>query len=214
LPILSKQRGHCWLAKSETPIKSNYNEDGMSGIFKSRKFIGVIGAIVAGFFAVREANGERAYLPVVGSPPLRFQAITTNYLVFNLESFTQPPKPAAVSNAVAQIVAPVANATNLIENSSPIPVSLETNRVAARPETVTDTKNDSVLPFNFANPSSSASDLLTVTPQMITEYLKPAQTETNRADQPGAVVFVPAELQFTPPTPNASAESRAIYKTQ
>jgi hypothetical protein len=186
----------------------------MSGIFKSRKFTGVIGAILAGFFAAHEANGERAYLPVVGSPPLRFQAITTNHLVFNLESFAQPPKKAAVSNVTTQIIAPVENTTNLVENSSPIPVYLETNRVPAKPESVADTRNNSVPPYNFANSSSAASDLLTVTPQMITEYLKPAQTETNRTDQPGAVVFVPAELQFTPPTPNASAESRAIYKTQ
>jgi hypothetical protein len=214
LPILSKQRGHCWLANPETPKKIQFNEDGMSGIFKSRKFTGVIGAILAGFFAAHEASGERAYLPVVGSPPLRFQAITTNHLVFNLDSFAQPPKKAAVSNAVTQIIAPVENTTNLVENSSPIPVSLETNRVPVKPETLADTRNNSVPPFNFANPSSTASDLLTVTPQMITEYLKPSQTETNRADQPGAVVFVPAELQFTPPAPNASAESRSIYKTQ
>jgi hypothetical protein len=186
----------------------------MSGIFKSRKFIGVIGAIITGFFTVLEANGERAYLPIVGSPPLRFQAITTNHLVFNLESFAQPQKPAETSNAVTQIVAPVANATNLVESSSPASALSETNQAAAKPETVADTKNSSVPPFNFASSPSSASDLLTVTPQMITEYLKPAQTETNRADQPGAVVFVPAEMQFTPPAPNASAESRAIYKVQ
>jgi hypothetical protein len=83
-----------------------------------------------------------------------------------------------------------------------------------KPETAADAKNNSVPPYNFTNPSSSASDLLTVTPQMITEYLKPVQTETNRTDQPGAVIFVPAEMQFMPPTPSAATESHAIYKTR
>ena len=188
----------------------------MSGIFKSRKFVAIAVAIVVGFLAVHEARGERAYLPAVGAPPLRFQAVITNHFAFNLESIAPPPKTTAISNsnAVAQTVAPAANATNLVENSSPVPVFSETNQVPARPEIVTDTKNNSVTPFNFANPSSAASDLLTVTPQMITEYLKPAENDTNRAAQPGAVVFVPAELQFNPPAPNGSAESRAIYKVQ
>jgi hypothetical protein len=189
-------------------------KNGMNGLLKSHGFIGLTGAIAISLFAVPETRGERAYLPAVGSPPLRFQAITTNHFVFNLESFAQPPKPAEISNTMAQAVAPPVNTTNLVENPNSIPVFSQTNQASVKPETVADTKNNSVPPFNFANSSSSASDLLTVTPQMISEYLKPAQTEANRADQPGTVVFVPAEMQFTPPTPNASAESRAIYKVQ
>ena len=154
----------------------------MNGLLKLRRQMVLMVATIAGLLDVHHARCERAYLPSVGSPPLRIQAVTTNRLVFNLENFAQPPKPEEASNAVVQMVVPAANPTNLVENSSLISVSSETNQSAVKPETAADAKNNSVPPYNFTNPSSSASDLLTVTPQMITEYLKPVQTETNRTD--------------------------------
>ncbi len=184
----------------------------MNGFFKWRRFVGVTGAVAGGLLAIHPARGARAYLPVVGPPSLRLQVITKNHLVFNLESFREPPK-AAETNTVAHTVAPAAVATNIIAAPNPIPIvaanTNQANQVPAKPETVADAKNNPVPPFNFPNPSAAASDLLTVTPQMITEYLKPAQ---NAADQPGTVVFVPVEMQFTPPTPKTSGESQAIYK--
>lgn len=65
------------------------------------------------------------------------------------------------------------------------------------------------------NGPSSAGDLLPVAASMITEYLKPSQsqTATNRADRPGATVFVPLQMGFTPPVQSVP-ESRAVYKSQ
>jgi hypothetical protein len=191
------------------------NHEGMSRFSKSREITGVICAIASGIILVHEARGERAYLPSVGSPPLRFQAFTTNHLVFNLESFVMPAKPAGTSNAVTQIAA---NFTKKIAVSSQTPVALananQTNQVPLKPENGAGGKNNSETPVFSPNASSSASDLLTVTPQMITEYLKPAQTQTEQPNETNSAVFVPAELQFAPPAPKAPGESQATYKIQ
>jgi hypothetical protein len=63
--------------------------------------------------------------------------------------------------------------------------------------------------MNF--PSTSASDLLTVTPQMIAQYLKPESNGTNTMDRPGTVVFVPADMPFMPPPVKTDTDSRASY---
>ena len=187
----------------------------MSRLSNLHKISRVICAFASGIFAFHEARGERAYLPSVGSPPLRFQAVITNHLVFNLKSFAKTVKPAEASNAVPQIVA---NSTNNVAISRQIPAAVtndsQTNQVPVKPETDDNEKNNSETPVFSPDASSSASDLLTVTPQMITEYLKPAQTETKQAAPTNPVVFVPAELQFAPPAPKASGESQATYKTQ
>ncbi|HEY5234495.1 MAG TPA: hypothetical protein VIK35_13275 [Verrucomicrobiae bacterium] len=124
-------------------------------------------------------------------------------------------KLAETSNVVTQIAA---NSTNNIAVSRQIPVAPananQTNQVPVEPETGAGGKNNSETPVFSPDASSSASDLLTVTPQMITEYLKPAQTQTDQTTQTNSVVFVPAELEFAPPAPKASGESQATYKTQ
>jgi hypothetical protein len=50
-------------------------------------FAAAIFLIAAGWFPAREAHGGRAYLPAVGSPPLRFQDASTNDFVFNSKEF-------------------------------------------------------------------------------------------------------------------------------
>jgi hypothetical protein len=74
------------LCKNKTQkftINFNLNKDCMRWLSKSRKFAGLVCAIAAGVFAAGEARGERAYLPSVGSPPLRFQVFNTNGLFFS-----------------------------------------------------------------------------------------------------------------------------------
>jgi hypothetical protein len=189
----------------------------MNRFLKSRKFAGVIGAIVVGIFIVNPARGERAYLPAVGAPPLRFQAFTTNHLVFDLKSFVATAKPAEILNAAAPVAMP-ANPTNLVAVSNQIPVSAaiinQENPIPAKPEIVADAKKSFTQRTDSEISSPAASDLLTVTPQMISEYLKPEQNEASRVEQPGPIMFVPPEMQFTPPAPKTSGESRAIYKSQ
>ncbi len=187
----------------------------MSRHSKLRKITGVLCALATGIVAFHEARGARAYLPSVGSPPLRFQAFTTNHLFFNLQSFEMTAQPAESSNVVTQIAA---NSTNNAAISRQIPGALakanQTNQVPVELETGTGEKNNSETPVFSPDASSSASDLLTITPQMITEYLKPAQSQTEQPIQTNPVVFVPAELQFAPPAQKAPGESQATYKTQ
>jgi len=177
------------------------------GLLRSRKFGGMIGAIIASLFAVHEARGVGAYLPIVGPPPLRFQAVITNHFLFNLESF----EAAEISNEVAQITAPAANATNSPAVANPISISsAKTNQVSAATDEKNNLETQAISPIS----SSSASDLLTVTPQMITDYLQPAQKGNgwaNRRNQSDTSVFVPLEMQFAPPTPNTAVKSEAIY---
>jgi hypothetical protein len=186
----------------------------MNGFLRPRKLDGVILAIVVGISAVHEAGGARAYLPTVGAPPLRFQSASTNHLVLDLKTFMTmlAERQAEASNALAQIAPPVAIATNTpAVVSYPASISsADTNPASV----VTEGKNNSESPVIPPISPSSASDMLTVTPQMITEYLKPAQNQANQKDQKGAEVFVPAGTQFTPPAPKAPGESQATYKSQ
>jgi hypothetical protein len=189
----------------------------MSGLLQWRKSVGVMGAIIVSLFAVREARAGSAYLASVGSPPLRFQALTTNRFVFALKTLAAA-KPAEAPATASPLAAPAVSATNVVALSNPIFIPLEnTNPVSVRPQAETDGKNDYDLPVISPNPSPAASDLLTVTPQMIAEYLKPAQNQAvpiNQTNQTGATMFVPAEMQFAPPTSKAPGESQATYKTQ
>jgi hypothetical protein len=181
-----------------------------SGLLRPRKFVSVIGIIIAGMFAVHEARGVGEYLPIVGPPPLRFQAVITNHFLFSLESSEATEEPEETSNTVTQLAAPAANVTNIIAVSNSISIApAETNQTSV----VTDETNNPETPVISSDSSPSASDLLTVSPQMITEYLQPAQRSrgwTNRRNQ-NTAVFVPLDMQFAPPTTNAPVESEAIY---
>lgn len=184
-------------------------------------------AKVAGAIHVRSATGL-GYLAVVGPVQVRFEPPDTNTLAI-LKAVMHLPVAAVTSitnaistNTMEQAVKP-ADANSAEENG----------RVAAVPRTaipeidaVTNQAVGSdvggsggiegVNNISGAGPSS-ASDLLPVAASMITEYLKPSQsqTTTNRADRPGATVFVPLQTGFTPPLQQAPVpESRAVYKSQ
>ena len=175
---------------------------------------------MAGLFFAPEAQGERAYLPAVGPPPLYFMAATTNYFVFDPKALVLAAKSKNTNSSVASpATIPATNATNTIEASSPAPATAtDAQRSAAMaiPSMVDENKNPAQR-YNSDFSSPAASDLLTVTPQMINEYLKPGRSRSgsgNQFDQPGVVVFVPAEMQFQPPAPKTGTESRATYRSQ
>lgn len=182
---------------------------------KPGRLKGAICAIAALFFGVLPASAIVAYLPIVGPPPLRFELFTTNifnYSQFKLDSAnrssTKPPPQTstnsqpAVSQAMTSPPSPVAGTPTAASAAAPSNNSEEIVAGAQNPPSAREN-------FNF--PPSTASDLLTVTPQMIAQYLTPDRTGTNALDRPGAVVFVPADLPFTPPTPKGSSESQANY---
>jgi len=194
------------------------NKAGMNGLPKHLNLTGAVCAVVAAFSFACEAAAKSAYLPVVGVPPLRIEVVTTNefnYLAFN-EAFS-----AARTNLAT---APTINTDNSSATSPSIPKTIAATAnnnpaaanvlITAGSETGDDGEKDGRQPNNFAFPSSTASDLLTVTPQMITQYLKPEANETNQLDRPGVVVFVPADMPFMPPTQKTVPESRAIYQSR
>jgi hypothetical protein len=184
----------------------------MSGSPTYRRMTGAFCVVVAFFFLTQKTRAGRAYLQVVGAPGLRFQPAMTNYFVFDPKMFSPVIAPAeTVSNAVNELATARVPATNSTAISVPVPEAVtNVNPVATAPEIAAEPKKDYLRPFNFSFSSASASDLLTVTPQMITQYLKPDVNETNQLDHPGAVVFVPAEMQFAPPPTKITAESRGI----
>jgi hypothetical protein len=187
----------------------------MNRLLNSRKFVVIIFAIVAVAFADCEARGNQAYLSDVGSPPLRFEAVSTNHLVFDLKSLALMAKPAKTSDTASPPSVPAVNVTNVVTVTNLISSSsANTNQPAAMLQSASAGKNNSETPVISPNLSSSASDLLTVTPQMIAQYLQPSQKTEEPADrrnQPGNSVFVPVEMQFAPPAPAAPAKSQAVY---
>jgi len=191
----------------------------MNQIQKLSRLKGAIGALAALLMATLAAPAVVAYLPTVGVPPLRFESVTTN--VFNYSQFilelanesrTNSDIQACTNltaasgggtNQPAMVAQPMASRPTAALNEAFPQVNSEENVAGAESRPVTLEK------FDF--PTSTASDLLTVTPQMIAQYLKPGSTGTNALDRPGVVVFVPADLPFTPPPPRNSSENRANY---
>ncbi|MGA2867994.1 MAG: hypothetical protein ABSF34_02370 [Verrucomicrobiota bacterium] len=204
---LQKNHGH-----------SQCEQAGMNGLPKYLNLTGVVCAVVAAFSFAREAPAKFAYLPGVGVPPLRIEVVTTNE--FNYLAFSEALSAVRTNLATAPTINTV-NSDNSSATSPSIPKTIANNSPAAAnilittsPETGDDGEKDGRQPNNFAFPSSTASDLLTVTPQMITQYLKPEANETNQLDRPGVVVFVPADMPFMPPTQKTVPESRAIYQSR
>ena len=174
--------------------------------------------MIGGELAVQPSLGDSAYLPSVGSPSLRFQVVTTNHWVFTPNLPALKVKPMETSNVVMQTKLPESSTstddTNVAKTINQISMPVKTNEVVARLETATNENSNIIQSPNFGVSSSTAGDLLTVTPQMIANYLKPAQNEADQGYRQGSVTFVPPEMQFIPPVPKAPAESRATYKTQ
>ena len=148
--------------------------------------------IVLGFvgimFVAPQMSGGAAYpyLRIVGPPPLRFEAVAVQSPMFLAELALPKPK-----------IAP----------QPPMPASQQTNNAA---ETQTIASPPPLLvprPLPLQNP---ASDLLSVTPEIINTYFKPNRRDSDidetNAYQPGQSIFVPAELGFMPPM-----SDRAMY---
>jgi hypothetical protein len=186
---------------------------------KTHRFV-ITFLVMVSMVSIEETPAAGAYLSSLGPPPLRFQVATTNNALF-LSELTLP-KP--VLEKVADTNPPAATQTTNTGESAKVssPASLtvaDTNQIKDKIVAAMAVTNAEKNPTN--NPvvsSAAASDLLTVTPQMINEYLKPppSEVDTNQSSpfQSGMAILVPAELGFTPPMPQASGESRAIYKSQ
>jgi hypothetical protein len=181
-------------------------------------------AAVCAFNAL-PARGESGYLEVAGPPPLRFAAqITNEFLLTTRFPLPQPkpepqPESVAVSNTVAEIpastetnaeVVKVSASTNVLSLIPPVPPA--TNQVSEISVSTGSSEGN-----NSADTSAAAGDLLTTTPQMIMQYLKPDADigNLNRTNRPATAVFMPTWMGFMPallsyPVENKT-ESRATY---
>jgi hypothetical protein len=143
----------------------------------------------------------QAYLLRVGPPGLRFEtsgpsenaAAPTHYSLAE-------PKPANIKIPSSETAADAAKISSAPTNAAPTAlVTVKTGPVLPAPSS------------NAENFAPSVADLTIVTPEMLAEYLKPA---VPGKDNSNPAVVVPAKLGFTPPTPVADNQSRAVYKNE
>jgi hypothetical protein len=138
-----------------------------------------------------------AYLPLIGPPALRFEAVVQYKDIY---AWMPKPKPAPIA---------------MVEtNSQPVNSTMPTNNAVTTATVVTPEPTSLVsssenLSTNSSPPVQSANNLLVVTPEMLVDYFKPNNLNTNASD-----VRVVAPLQFTPPAPASSPSSQAIYQSQ
>jgi hypothetical protein len=171
------------------------NFTAMSKISKIETFGKITLAMVIGLFATEAKSSNTPYLKLVGPPPLRFEVITPNSPLF-----------------IAELALPKPNNDNAVEETATNNLAADGNETKPAVGS-TEANMDGILggpAKNAVNPANAASDMLNITPQMITEYLKPDRSEAPEAGQfqPGQSILVPAELGFVPPMPGGS---RAIY---
>ena len=162
---------------------------------KYRRFTVV--AVMFLTFAAQENRGFSAYLKQIGPSPLRFSLATAVPLSFTLpQALVEPKKP-----------------TNTTEIAVSTAVSAPTNTVSAVPISTPATNSEPTvlsaeMPPNPA-PNPSASEMLVVSPQMLTEFFKPAAEGTNSQSTVVVPVTTPVPVGFTPPL--VKPPSRATY---
>ena len=172
-------------------------------------------------------NASMPYLAVVGPPPLRIWQ--DSRYIFEYTKF-EADLAARAMLATNQAPASAGTNANPYKVSAPRQSNDDSTPIIVRPPPppVVPSSGDLHLsassdipstPIKFDMPDTSASDLLTVTPQMIAQYLSPGPNgaNTNTVGQPGAVVFVPAGMPYAPPTTpsvNPGPQSRANYRVQ
>ncbi|HEV2452985.1 MAG TPA: hypothetical protein VGY98_01905 [Verrucomicrobiae bacterium] len=157
------------------------------------------------FFALQKMQGEEMYLALVGPPPLRFEPAAVNDPVFIGELMR--PKPAGTQATVTILPTNAPSVTASVTSSS---ASSNVSRSDPPPGSLTDAAK------RAEGLGGPASNLLSIMPQMMTEYLKPIRNEGGGDTggdtyQPGDTIFVPAELGFVPPMPG---QNRAIYQSR
>jgi hypothetical protein len=158
-------------------------------------------AVVLGWLAAPQSRGNGDYLAKTGPAPLRFSLPMVNVGAFTLPLALSAKPLSTNSTAIADVKTnSVEPAVTTAENPpKPAPT------VDFPPNTPGDSQNN---PPNPAPPPVAASDLLVVSPQMLTEFFKPGPGGSNSVIVP---VVLPSAVGFTPPTEKPS--SQAIYKS-
>jgi hypothetical protein len=164
------------------------------GLLKIRNLATAV-AIIA-VYTAPQTRGNSPYLKVGGPPPLRFSLAMASLASLALPAaFTE--KPAATNATEVAVNKADTSATNAAPvhvpsfSSSTTGITLPANPILPNPQPVT----------------PAASDMLVVSPQMLTEYFKPGPDGTNSANN----AILPVAVGFTPPS--AKSSSRATYNS-
>jgi hypothetical protein len=163
-------------------------------------------------------GGAIAYLPSIGPAPMRFEPVADPDAAFAWK-LLRPLQPTTGSSAVTVPVAEtVTNTTNgLVFMASPLPSTNDAIAAASTPAADPGTsKNLETFPGSTALLASSDGSSSPVTAQILAGFFKPTAGAKNLGgtNLTGAVVFMPADIGFTPPSPGPVPESKAIYKSQ
>lgn len=165
---------------------------------KYRKF--TVAAVTLMLLAAQENRGFSAYLKQIGPAPLRFSLAKAGPA-----SFTLPT-----------VLVELQKPTNTTEIAVSPAIPAETNAVATVPIAIpaTNAPPPILSADTPAQPASTpaASEMLVVSPQMLTEFFKPATEGTNATSNVIVPVTTPVvPVGFTPPLVKPS--SRATYNT-
>jgi hypothetical protein len=195
----------------------------MSRFLKARNLAVIILAIALGLLMARGASDSRPYLKVTGPPPLRFQYVAASTPEL-LALLVLPKQAASTITNMPPSKPESARAENYNSGNTILPVissgapgmfpfgafpyggmypygmppygmAMGTGMYGPAPMAVP------TVPVGVS--SNSASNMLSVTPQMINDYFKSNPTEPAPAPsqyQPGQAIMVPQELGFVPPT--------------
>jgi hypothetical protein len=161
-------------------------------ILKNRRL--TIAIVTLALCVAHQTRAINAYLKETGPSPLRFSLAAA----------------VPASLALPDSLVERSTATNTTEVASPSTPSAETNAVAAQQSSASVVPGNAAIqtttdPQNSSSPTPSASDMLVVSPQMLTEFFKPVGGGTNSS----GTVIVPVPVGFTPPS--ATPSSRATY---
>lgn len=166
------------------------------GSLRDRKL--TVLAVALGLYAL-QIRSESVYLERVGPPPLRFAIVA-----------------AATPATFAVPLAMTDDPTNTVASSEAQTNSVRTNSLALQDHPVPAQTNGNAGPLQSdlqnelpapTPTTASASDLLVVSPQMLTELFKPGPGATNSDN----ALVLPA-VGFTPP--GARPSSQATYKAK
>lgn len=165
-------------------------------------------------FACAGARGSDAYLARVGPPPLRFE------MAVAMDPFPTVPFSLPKTNEIAEAKPADSEPTPPVVSTTPTTISAASQPAPAAQSiypglTVPDTTEKNSSAKNVSSAPQTASDLLNVSPQMLTDYLKPPQVPVS---QPQVIQTVPMPFGFLPPLLIAPQpphpDSSAVYKSQ
>ena len=144
-----------------------------------------------------ETIHAKAYLPLVGPPPLRFEvAIRPVNDLSWMPKITTPAvetnPPQEISSVTSNNVTPMTLATQTVLPTNP-PISLPPENLSTNSTPLT----------------PPANDLLVVTPEMLVDYFKPNPTSGTATNSVNVHVLAP--VNFTPPASATTPSSQAIY---